>query len=52
MAERQLLYVVTYRDGTVIRDLGGIAATDLFYKANGTDNPCTVTFQDTSYKAP
>lgn len=52
MADNVLLYRVTYKDGTVLENLGGIRATNLFYEAQGTDNPCTVTFQNITYKAP
>ena len=52
VASDTTLFVCTFRSGYVIANLDGKAATDLFYEAQNTDDPCTVTLQNTSYRAP
>lgn len=48
----QTLFVVTYRNGEVISGIDGLTATELFDEAKDTENPCSVSLLDRSYKSP
>ena len=47
-----MTFTVTYRDGTVVRDLSFDESYRLFLEAHRTDNPAVVTMFPTTYKAP
>ena len=45
-------FVVTYLDGTVVKDLDFQESMELFLAAHNTDNPAVISMADRSYKAP
>ena len=51
MASEQL-YTLTFRNGKVVTGITGDVATEIFYEHQNTDNPCVVTLETPTYKAP